>query len=205
MAPICRLYAEFADGAEGSCICRVHKNTCFRWRHRFLQMPKTERPERLGGITDADETYFLDSEKGSRKLGREPRRRGGAATKRGTSDEQICVLIARDRTGQTIDFVTGNGPVTKANYIVACQPCCMTTSFWLLTRMPPTNTLPRESQNPQGSQLTSKAPSRRCVPHSKCQRLPQSPQRVDLSISRRGNALFTLLLRVALGVGPPAN
>jgi hypothetical protein len=45
---------------------------------------------------------------------RKARKRGGSATKRGISDEQVCVLVARDRTGQTLDFVTGKGPVTKA-------------------------------------------------------------------------------------------
>ena len=47
-------------------------------------------------------------------LDRQPRKRGGSASKRGISDEQICILIARDRSKQTVDFVTGNGPITKA-------------------------------------------------------------------------------------------
>lgn len=92
----------------------VHKNTTFRWRHRFLTLPKTDRPLLLNGIAEADEIYFLESEKGARKLERAPRKRGGSAKKRGTSDEQICVLVARDRMGKTLDFVTGHGPVSKA-------------------------------------------------------------------------------------------
>ena len=91
----------------------VHKNTSFRWRHRFLTLPKTDRPSRLSGIAEADEVYFLESEKGARELEREARKRGGAASKRGTSKEQVCVLVARDRIGQTLDFVTGRGPVSK--------------------------------------------------------------------------------------------
>lgn len=92
----------------------VHKNTSFRWRHRFLTLPKADRPLRLTGITEADEMYILESEKGSRNLKRPPRKRGGAASKRGTSDEQVCVLVARDRSGKTIDCIAGRGPVTKA-------------------------------------------------------------------------------------------
>jgi transposase-like protein len=92
----------------------VHKDTSFRWRHRFLSITKSDRPARLGGIAEADELFLLESEKGSRTLDRAPRKRGGAATKRGISDEQVCVLVARDRSGQTLDFVTGKGPVTKA-------------------------------------------------------------------------------------------
>jgi transposase-like protein len=91
----------------------VHRNTSFRWRHRFLDLAKHDRPQRLTGIAEADELYLLESQKGARNLDRAPRRHGGAATKRGISDEQVCVLVARDRTGQTRDFVTGKGPVAK--------------------------------------------------------------------------------------------
>jgi len=99
----------------------VHRNTSFRWRHRFLVWMKNDRPSRLHGITEADETYFLESQKGARKLPRPARKRGGAATKRGLSNEQVCVLVARDRTGQTLDFVTGKGPVSKAQ-LRQCLP-----------------------------------------------------------------------------------
>jgi hypothetical protein len=91
----------------------VHKDTSFRWRHRFLSLTKNDRPVRLQGIAEADEMYLLESHKGARSLERPARKRGGAAGKRGISDEQVCVLVARDRTGRTRDFVTGNGPVTK--------------------------------------------------------------------------------------------
>jgi hypothetical protein len=57
--------------------------------------------------------YLLESEKGARNLNRPARKRGGSATKRGISDEQVCILVARDRSGKTLDFVTGKGPVTK--------------------------------------------------------------------------------------------
>lgn len=93
---------------------QVHKDTSFRWRHRFLSLTKHDRPQRLGGIAEADELFLLDSEKGKRQLDRPPRKRGGAAARRGISSEQVCVLVARDRTGQTRDFVTGKGPLTKA-------------------------------------------------------------------------------------------
>lgn len=92
----------------------VSKNTSFRWRHRFLALPKTDRPSRLHGITEADEMYLLESEKGARHLNRPARKRGGASSQRGTSFEQVCILVARDRAGQTLDFVTGRGPVSKA-------------------------------------------------------------------------------------------
>ncbi|MGK5007275.1 IS1595 family transposase [Janthinobacterium sp. LB2P70] len=92
----------------------VHRNTTFRWRHRFLSLAKTDRPHGLHGIAEADELYLLESEKGSRNMTRPARRRGSHAHKRGISNEQVCILVARDRTGQTLDFVTGKGALTKA-------------------------------------------------------------------------------------------
>ncbi len=92
---------------------KIHRNTAFRWRHRFLAWIKQDRPVLLQGITEADETYLLESQKGSRNLERKPRKRGGRASKRGISNEQVCILIARDRSKQTLDFVTGKGPMTK--------------------------------------------------------------------------------------------
>ena len=91
----------------------VASATSFRWRHRFLALSKNDRPQRLSGIAEADEMYLLESHKGARNLKRTPRKRGGKATKRGISNEQMCILVARDRTGQTLDWVPGKGPVTR--------------------------------------------------------------------------------------------
>lgn len=85
--------------------CGIHKNTSFRWRHRFLASLAQAKPLHLHGIVEADETYFLESYKGSRELPRPPRKRGGKAAKRGLSTEQIPVLIARDRSAATTDAV----------------------------------------------------------------------------------------------------
>ena len=86
---------------------RLHiaQSTAFRWRHRFLQLPQTVQAQALVGIAEADETYFLQSAKGNRGLVRKARRRGGKASKRGTSKEHTAVLIARDRTGNTANFI----------------------------------------------------------------------------------------------------
>jgi transposase-like protein len=92
----------------------VHRNTSFRWRHRFLDLTKHDRPARLAGIAEADELFLLESQKGARNLKRPPRRRGGVASTRGISHQHDCILVARDRTGQTVDAVTGRGAVTKA-------------------------------------------------------------------------------------------
>ncbi len=57
---------------------RIDLTTAFRWRHRFLKVPKTTKAAAVTGIVEADETFFLKSAKGSKKLvGRSPRKRGG--------------------------------------------------------------------------------------------------------------------------------
>ena len=83
----------------------IHLSTALRWRHRFLKAPKTLKPKVLDGTVEADETYFLYSEKGSRRLTRPARKRGGKASKRGLSNEQVPVLIARDRNKATADEI----------------------------------------------------------------------------------------------------
>jgi transposase-like protein len=92
----------------------VHRNTAFRWRHRFLQRAQHDQPKRLNGIAEADEMFMLESQKGARKLDRPARKRGGRAGKRGISRELDCILVARDRSGQTVDAVVGRGALTAA-------------------------------------------------------------------------------------------
>ena len=83
----------------------VDLTTAFRWPHRFLKAPKNVKAQVLDGTVEADETYFLRSHKGSRKLDRPARKRGGKAKKPGLSDEQVPVLIARDRNKATTDQI----------------------------------------------------------------------------------------------------
>nr|WP_306391883.1 IS1595 family transposase [Massilia sp. REN29] len=100
----------------------VHRNTAFRWRHRFLDSVKDDRPARLSGIVEADETFLLESQKGSRKLDRKPRRRGGRAALRGISRHLDCILVVRDCSGQTIDAVTGRGALKAAQLTTYLLP-----------------------------------------------------------------------------------
>ncbi len=90
----------------------VHRNTSFRWRHRFLDGIRHDQPERLAGIAEADEMFLLESQKGSRQLERPARKRGGVAHHRGIGYQHDCILVARDRSGLTCSFVTGRAAVT---------------------------------------------------------------------------------------------
>lgn len=83
----------------------VHRNTAFRWRHRFLAAPAAMQAQRLAGIAEADETVMRRSYKGSRTLKRPPRKRGGGAPKdkKGRNpDDEVGVLVMRDREGRTL-------------------------------------------------------------------------------------------------------
>jgi transposase-like protein len=64
---------------QAAALVGIHKNTSFRWRHRFLTRTKSDRSWPLGGITEADETYLLESQKGSRHR---TARHAGAADRR---------------------------------------------------------------------------------------------------------------------------
>ena len=94
---------EGASVRQAARCCGVDKNTAFRWRHRFLAAPAAHRPAHEGGIVEADETFFLESFKGQRKLPRPARKRAGV----GAQWERIAVLVVRDRSGQTADFRLG--------------------------------------------------------------------------------------------------
>jgi transposase-like protein len=117
---------------RAAALAGIHKNTSFRWRHRFLTVAKTDRSLPLAGLTEADETYLLESQKGSRHLDRAPRRRGGSARRRGLSHEQVCILVARDRTGKTVDFVTGRAPLTPPQ-LRRCLPPVVAPDILLVT------------------------------------------------------------------------
>lgn len=98
----------------------VAPSTAFRWRHRFLQLAQGVKARVLQGLVEADETYFLRSSKGQRVQARKARYRGGSAAKRGLSEEQEPVLVARDRSGATADFILQRAD--KAQTVAALAP-----------------------------------------------------------------------------------
>jgi transposase-like protein len=128
--PLARLHHREAWSAYGEALrdglsvrkaaekCGVHYTTTFRWRHRWLNAPRDQKDATFTGIVEADETFFLESHKGSKAWARaeqgkptapppdrKPRKRGGKASKRGLSAEQVAVIVVRDRHGATTDAV----------------------------------------------------------------------------------------------------
>jgi len=59
--------------------CGISKNTAFLWRHRFLAAAAGHHATHEAGIVEVDETFFLESFKGQRRLPRPPRKRGGVS------------------------------------------------------------------------------------------------------------------------------
>ena len=86
----------------------IHKDTAFRWRHRLLAALLADEHGLLAGDVVTEETWFAHSEKGSRRLRREPRRRGV----RGLAFQQpavVRVLVAVDRNRTAVRAVVGPG------------------------------------------------------------------------------------------------
>lgn len=92
---------------KAAAVVGLNRKTSFRWRHRFFAWIAYDRPTSLHGITEANETYLFESYKGSHHLDRTARKREGSVSQRGLSREHVCILVARDRAGYTVDFVTG--------------------------------------------------------------------------------------------------
>ena len=82
----------------------VARTTAFRWRHRFLQLTQAVKAPELAGVVEADETFFLRSNKGQ-PTGRKARKRGGRASRSGRGEDLVPVLVDRDRSGATADFL----------------------------------------------------------------------------------------------------
>lgn len=95
-------------------IVGISLQASFEWRHKILHALSQIKSQSLQGIVEADETYVLYSEKGKRKLPRKARKRGGVAKQRGISNEQVCVLVARDRTKHTVAEVATFGRLSAA-------------------------------------------------------------------------------------------
>lgn len=92
-------YVPVEDTAEQ---LEVSKPTAFYMRHKILmaiQDLQQADPSILSEVSELDETYVLESFKGSPIPGekRPARRRGGSASKRGLSDEQVCVCSGVQR------------------------------------------------------------------------------------------------------------
>jgi len=75
----------------------INKKTAFDWRHKILTSLSGNDKDDFSGITESDETFFLDSRKGKPVNHRKPRKRGGSSKTRGVSNDQVAVIVTQDR------------------------------------------------------------------------------------------------------------
>ena len=76
----------------------INKKTAFDWRHKILAALQDTDKENFTGITESDGTFFLDPKKGQPITGRGPGKRGGKSKAKGISNDQVAVVVTRDRT-----------------------------------------------------------------------------------------------------------
>lgn len=93
----------------------IHISTTFYWRHKILNAIRSIGHQLLQGIVESDETYVLESEKGKKGgiENRKSRKRSGSAKKQGISNEQMCIVVANDRSDGIVSKLAGCGRFTS--------------------------------------------------------------------------------------------
>ena len=106
-------------------IVPIHKTTVrlnhsikcvFQNRHIFLSMLEKyleSEKVQLSGTIECDETYVLESSKGSSLKYRKARHRGEPSKFRGISHEQICIVTIIDRNAREIFLAVDQSQPTK--------------------------------------------------------------------------------------------
>ena len=85
--------------AKTAQLCGVHPTTAFRWRHRFLRAPSDDKPRRLSGIVEADETLSLNSSRAAGPICR-ARRESGAGPRGIRGPIRTTFLSSSPATGR---------------------------------------------------------------------------------------------------------
>lgn len=93
----------------------INKKTAFDWRHKILASLSENDKDDFTGITESDETFFLNSEKGRTVTHRESRKRGGTSKTRGISNDQVAVIVTQDRKSVLDLSVATMGRIKKAD------------------------------------------------------------------------------------------
>ena len=104
----------------------INEHTVFNMRHKImLAMARLEEtdPTILREISELDETYVLESQKGTKMEDgdRSARKRGGKATKRGLSNEQVCIFAGVQREGAAYMKCVNHGKPSKSEIAEAFE------------------------------------------------------------------------------------
>lgn len=70
----------------------------------FTQLPATRQPDKMNDIVEVDESYFLGSFKGPRRLAPVCTQAWRQSYQERYSTEQVPLLVGRDRHGETADL-----------------------------------------------------------------------------------------------------
>ena len=90
--------------------------TVWRMRMKLLHMlEKMIADTVVSGEIELDEKYVLSSHKGEKIDNFKPRKRGGSASKRGLSNEQICLPTAVQRNGTAVLKATNAAAPTSGD------------------------------------------------------------------------------------------
>lgn len=93
--------ASLDSTAEKIGVCH---STAFHMRHKLLvymeEIVTSSAP--LEALIEEDETYMIESQKGTKVTHRKPRKHGETSGKRGLSNEQMCICVATDRDHHVI-------------------------------------------------------------------------------------------------------
>lgn len=82
--------------------CDVTHSTAFKMRHKIMSfLGRNEDSIQIAEEVELDEKYLQKSHKGKKIEGVKPRQRGSAASKRGVSNEKVCLLTAVERNGES--------------------------------------------------------------------------------------------------------
>ncbi len=93
----------------------INKKTAFDWRHKITASISKISGNSFEGITESDETFFLQSEKGSQNLTRKARKRGKKAKRKGINDEHVATIVTMDRAKNIDLTVACLGRISKKN------------------------------------------------------------------------------------------
>lgn len=111
----------------------INKKTAFDWRHKVLASLSEKDTDDFTGITESDETFFLNSEKGRPVSHRKARKRGGSSKTRGISNDQVAVIVTQDRKSgldltvatmgrlKKVDIDKAIGSRVKPNKTILCS------------------------------------------------------------------------------------
>ena len=103
----------------------LSREVVFNMRHKILLAMETEErtfPTVLEGVCELDETFVLESMKGSKlpdEYWRKARKHGAKARKRGLSNEQICICAGVSRDNEEAISLTVNRATPSSEEITA--------------------------------------------------------------------------------------